>query len=53
MVVLIRPTGIALIKIDFVKTRENIGDIGTDYVNEEVYENFEIRLLSTHVMEGC
>ena len=42
-----------LIKIDFVKTKDNISDIGTKNVTKEVYQNFEPRLLSTHVKEGC
>jgi hypothetical protein len=42
-----------LIKIDFVKTKDNISDIGTKNVTKEVYQTFEPRLLSTHVKEGC
>ena len=42
-----------LIKIDFVKTKDNISDIGTKNVNKETYERFEPSLLSTHVKEGC
>jgi len=41
-----------LIKIDFVKTKDNISDIGTKNVTKEIYQAFEPRLLSTQVKDG-
>ena len=34
-----------LIKIDFVRTKENISDLGTKNVTKDVYETFEGKLL--------
>ena len=42
-----------LIKISFVKTKDNYSDIGTKNVNKEVYQKIEPRLLSTRSKEEC
>jgi hypothetical protein len=42
-----------LIKIDFVKTKDNVSDIGTKNVNKETYDSFIDRLLLSRSEEGC
>ena len=42
-----------LIKIDFVKTEENVADMGTKNVNKETYGRHEGRMLSTQRKEAC
>jgi hypothetical protein len=40
-----------LVKIDFVKTKDNVSDLGTKNVSKEVYETLTPRLLSTRTKE--
>ena len=42
-----------LIKIDFVKTEENISDLGTKNVNKETYDRHVHSLLLPRSEEGC
>ena len=42
-----------LIKIDFVRTKDNISNIGTKNVSRDVYDSFAKRLLRSRSEEGC
>jgi hypothetical protein len=42
-----------LVKIEFVKTKDNVSDLGTKNVTKEVYDTLTPLLLSTRTKEQC